>query len=138
VPGRSYADETFQRDYRLRALNDSSFDQINPGPDSVEPLVRLAAIMSGALGEELAIWNRSLLDQKPVDRRMWGSTLTGSFVILDEIARLGAGRHAWALRVAALGKKASRRPWNLGLFPKLLDDVLAAIHCFVERRARAN
>jgi CheY-like chemotaxis protein len=138
VPGRSYAGETFQRDYRLRALNDSSFDQINSGQDSVEPLVRLAAIMSGALCEELAIWNRSLLDQKPVDRRMWGSKLLGSFVILDEIDRLGAGRRAWNRRVEALGKKAYKRRWDLGQFPQLLDDILAAIHCFVERRVRDN
>lgn len=138
VPGRSYAGEAFQRDYRLRTLNDSSFEQITCGQDSVEPLVRLAAIMSGALCEELAVWNRSLIDQKPVDWRMWGSTLTGSFVILDEIDHLGAGRWAWARRVEALGKKANRRRWDLGQFPQLLDDVLAAARCFVERRAHAS
>jgi DNA-binding NarL/FixJ family response regulator len=136
VPGRSHSGEPIQRDYRLRALNDSSFDEITKEQHSIEPLVRLAAIMSGALVEELAIWNRSLLDKTPVDRRMWGSTLSGSFNIRDEIVALGAGERAWTLRVEALGKRASTRAWDIGLFPQLLDAVEASIHRFVENRTR--
>lgn len=136
VSGQRLSGDTRQRIYKLRTLNDGGFDEINRGQLSVAPLVRLAAIMSGALVEELAIWNRSLLDKTPVDRRMWGSTLSGSFNIRDEIAELGAGERAWTLRVEALGKRASTRAWDISLFPQILDAVEASIHRFVENRTR--
>ena len=133
VPGRPHPDEPFKRAYRLRTLSDSSFEQVGEG-DAVERLVRLAAIMGGALCEELAMWDRSLVDGKPVDRRVWGSTSDGSFMILQELERLGAGRWAWARRIEALGKRSSTTRWDLRHLPKLMDDVMAAASSFAARR----